>query len=153
MRILSPVIETHSEQLQQKKNWKHTKQFPKLVSKTREQGPEIWVGSFIAAALYPQHWTLALLPLGTGAVLLPCHLLLIQSSNESLRLVKLRLVCCSHVFQEINSLRRTMQIVECSLLHRWAQGRVSSQPRTPTSFCENLIYPKCTCSKPPPQIL
>ena len=34
--------------------------------------------------------------------------------------------CCSHVFRETNSLWRTMQIVECSLLHRWAQGRVSS---------------------------
>ena len=37
--------------------------------------------------------------------------------------------CCSHVFQEANSLRRTMQIVECSLLHRRAQGRVCSEPR------------------------
>ena len=27
-----------------------------------------------------------------------------------------------------------------------AQGRGSSQPRTPTSFCENLIYPKCMCT-------
>ena len=36
------------------------------------------------------------------------------------------LECCSHVFQETNSLRRTMQIVECSLLHWRAQGRVSS---------------------------
>ena len=34
--------------------------------------------------------------------------------------------CCSHAFQETNSLRSTMQIVECSLLHRQAQGRVSS---------------------------
>ena len=33
---------------------------------------------------------------------------------------------CSHVFWETNSLRRTMQIVEGSLLHRRAQGRVSS---------------------------
>ena len=32
----------------------------------------------------------------------------------------------SRAFQETNSLRRTMQIVECSLLHRRAQGRVSS---------------------------
>ena len=30
--------------------------------------------------------------------------------------------CCSHAFWETNSLRRTMQIVECSLLHRGAQG-------------------------------
>ena len=35
-------------------------------------------------------------------------------------------MCCSHMFREINSFRRTMQIVECSLLHRRAQGRVSS---------------------------
>ena len=34
--------------------------------------------------------------------------------------------CCIHAFWETNSLRRTMQIVECSLLHRRAQGRVSS---------------------------
>ena len=60
-------------------------------------------------------------------------------------------LCCSHAFQETDSLRRTMQIVECSLLHQRAQGRVSSEPRTPTSFCENLIYPKCT-PNPPPQI-
>ena len=32
----------------------------------------------------------------------------------------------SHAFRETNSLRRTMQIVECSLLHWLAQGRVSS---------------------------
>ena len=29
-------------------------------------------------------------------------------------------------FWETNSLRKTMQMMECSLLHRWAQGRVSS---------------------------
>ena len=34
--------------------------------------------------------------------------------------------CCNHTFWETNSLRRTMQIVECSLLHWRAQGRVSS---------------------------
>ena len=34
--------------------------------------------------------------------------------------------CCSHGFRETNSLRRTMRIVECSLLHRRAQGGVSS---------------------------
>ena len=34
--------------------------------------------------------------------------------------------CYSHAFRETNSLGRTMQIVECSLLHRRAQGRVSS---------------------------
>ena len=36
------------------------------------------------------------------------------------------LCCCNHSFWETNSLRRTMQKVECSLLHRQAQGRVSS---------------------------
>ena len=35
-------------------------------------------------------------------------------------------VCCSHAFRETNSLRRTMQIAECSLWHRGAQGRLSS---------------------------
>ena len=54
-------------------------------------------------------------------------------------------------FLETNSLRRTRQIVECSLLHQRAQGRVFSQPTTLTSFCENLAYPKWTCLNPPPQ--
>ena len=58
--------------------------------------------------------------------------------------------CCSHEFRETNSLRRTVQIAECGLLHRRAPGRGSSQPRTPTSLCENLIYPKCSCPNPPP---
>ena len=61
-------------------------------------------------------------------------------------------VCYSHASRETNSLRRTMQRVECSLLHQRAQGRVSSWPRTPTSICENLLYPMCTCPNPPPQI-
>ena len=34
--------------------------------------------------------------------------------------------CCSHAFWETNSLRKTMQIIECRLLHQQAQGRVSS---------------------------
>ena len=34
--------------------------------------------------------------------------------------------CCSYMFRETHSLRRTMQIVECSLLYHQAQGRVSS---------------------------
>ena len=34
--------------------------------------------------------------------------------------------CCSHASQETSSLRRTMQTVECRLLHWRAQGRVSS---------------------------
>ena len=32
-----------------------------------------------------------------------------------------------------------------TLLHRRAQGRVSSYPSTLISFSENLTYPKCTC--------
>ena len=48
---------------------------------------------------------------------------------------------------ETNSLRRTMQIMEYSLLHWRAQGRVSSYPRTQTTFCENLIYPKYTSAQ------
>ena len=64
--------------------------------------------------------------------------------GDSLKKLGMKLpYCCSHAFRETNALRRTMQIVECSLLHRQAQGRISSQPRTPTSFWENLIYPKC----------
>ena len=74
-----------------------------------------------------------------------------QGSILCLFIGKQILYCCSHAFWETNSLRRTMQIVECSLLHRRAQGRVSSQPWTLTNFPENLIYPKCTCPNPPPQ--
>ena len=37
--------------------------------------------------------------------------------------------CCSHMFRETNSLRRTMQIVECSLLHQQAQDPLSQGPR------------------------
>ena len=36
--------------------------------------------------------------------------------------------CCSHAFQETNSLRRTMQIVEVSLLHRQAPLSQGPQP-------------------------
>ena len=36
------------------------------------------------------------------------------------------IICYSHAFRETNSLRRTMQTVECSLLHQHAQGRVPS---------------------------
>ena len=41
------------------------------------------------------------------------------------------LVCYSHAFQETNSLRRTMQIVQCSLLHRRskAESPLSQGPR------------------------
>ena len=52
-----------------------------------------------------------------------------------------------------NSLSRTVRIVECSLSHRQAQGRVSSQPRTPTDFCENLTYRECTAQAHIPRFL
>ena len=61
--------------------------------------------------------------------------------------------CCSHAFRETNSLRRTMQIVELSLLRQRAQGRVSSQPRTPTDFYENLLHLKCTAQAQIPKFL
>ena len=37
-----------------------------------------------------------------------------------------------------------MQIVECSLLHRRAQGSLLLA-KDPDKFCETLIYPKYTC--------
>ena len=58
--------------------------------------------------------------------------------------------CYSQTLQETNSLRRTVQIVESSLLHQWAQAEFPLGALT--SFCENLIYRKCTCPNPPPQI-
>jgi len=42
-----------------------------------------------------------------------------------------KLGCCSYTFQETNSLRRTIQIAECSLLHWRAQGKVSSLAKDP----------------------
>ena len=61
--------------------------------------------------------------------------------------------CCSNMFQETNLLRRTMQIVKCSLLHQRAQGRVSSYPRTLIDFCENFKNLKCTAQAHIPKFL
>ena len=36
--------------------------------------------------------------------------------------------CCSHAFWETNSLRRTMQVVECSLLHHLHQRTKAESP-------------------------
>ena len=44
-------------------------------------------------------------------------------------------------------------MVECSLVHLWAQGRVSSLLRKPTDFCENLMYLKCTAQAHIPKFL
>ena len=52
-----------------------------------------------------------------------CELMHMTAHNT---LIINNIKCYSHAFRETNSLRRTMQIVECSLLHRRAQGRVSS---------------------------
>ena len=60
--------------------------------------------------------------------------------------------CCSQTPQEANSLRRTTQIVKCSLLHRRVQSRVSSWLGILTEFCDNLLYLKYTCPSPHPQI-
>ena len=60
---------------------------------------------------------------------------------------------CSHMFWETKSLRMTMQIVECSLLHQGAPRQSLLLAKDPNQFLWNLIYPKCTCSNPPPQIL
>ena len=59
--------------------------------------------------------------------------------------------CCSHAFCETHSLGRTMQRVECSVLHWWPKAE-SPLAKDPTSSSENLIYPKCTCPNPPPQV-
>ena len=40
--------------------------------------------------------------------------------------LSLLMCCCSPAFRETNSLRRAVQMAECSLLHRQTQGRVSS---------------------------
>ena len=79
-------------------------------------------------------------------------LLFLMRKKQSLNVPSVVCMLQPH-FQETNSLRRMMQIVECSLIHRRAQGRVSPQPRTPTSICENLFYPICTCRNPPPKFL
>ena len=48
---------------------------------------------------------------------------------------------CSHTFLETNSLRRTMRIVECSLLHWRAQGRESPLSQGPRPFTKTLWKP------------
>ena len=51
-----------------------------------------------------------------------------ESEKEYMHRHRYISICCSrsHAFKETNSLRRTMQIVECSLSLWQAQGRVSS---------------------------
>ena len=80
-----------------------------------------------------------------------CHFLTcIQISQEAGQVVWYS--CCSHAFQETNSLRRTMKIG--SAVYYTSGPKVESplsQWPQPV-FCENLIYPKCMCTNPPPQI-
>ena len=53
--------------------------------------------------------------------------------------MKLEDAGCSHAFRETNSLRRTMQIVECSLLHRWVQGSLLLA-KDPDQFFVKTLY-------------
>jgi len=56
--------------------------------------------------------------------------------------------CCSQTPRETNSLRRTVQIVECSLLHQQVQGRVSSLARDPDHFLCLPFIPSVYVPKP-----
>ena len=56
--------------------------------------------------------------------------------------------CYSQTLREANSLRRTAWIVECSLLHRWVQGRVSSLARGPNRYLWQPLIPQVYVSKP-----
>ena len=40
-----------------------------------------------------------------------------KTTGQFLKMLNMMLLCCSHAFQETDSLRKTMQIVECSLLY------------------------------------
>ena len=48
--------------------------------------------------------------------------------------------CCSHALREANSLRRTMQMVECSLLHRGPKAE-SPLSRGPGQFLGQSYIP------------
>ena len=63
---------------------------------------------------------------------------------------KTKWTCYNHAFRETNSLRRTMQIVECSLLHQWAHSRVSLAKDPDQLLCKPYI--PVYCSSPHPQI-
>ena len=73
-------------------------------------------------------------------LLWPAICLPVQEMQET----QVRSLCCSHAFQETNSLRRTMQIVECSLLHRRAQGE-SPLSEGPRPAFVKIFYTPCVC--------
>ena len=52
--------------------------------------------------------------------------------------------CCSHALQETNSLRRTVQIVECSLLHRRPKAE-SPLSQGPQPAFVKIFYTPCVC--------
>ena len=56
--------------------------------------------------------------------------------------------CCSQRLQETNSLRRTVWIVKCSLLHWWVQDRVSSLVRDPDRLFVKILYTLSALLKP-----
>ena len=62
-------------------------------------------------------------------------------------------VIATHSGTRTHSEGRCRQWSACSLLHWWAQGRVSSQPRSPTDFCGNIIYLKRTAQAHIPRVL
>ena len=58
-----------------------------------------------------------------------------------------QLLCCSRTFRETNSLRRTMQIVECSLLHQQVQGSLLLA-KDPNQFLWKPYIPYVYVPKP-----
>ena len=60
-------------------------------------------------------------------------------------------LCCSHVFPGNKLTQKDNADSGVQFITPAGPGQ-SLLLRTRTNFCENLIYPKCTCSNPPPQI-
>ena len=48
--------------------------------------------------------------------------------------------CSSQTLRDTNSLRRTVWVVACSLLHGRSEAEFPLQPGSLTDFCENSIY-------------
>ena len=68
----------------------------------------------------------------------------VKSESHSVMFNSLR-PCCSHAFRETNSLRRGMQIVECSLLHpAWGGPKAESPISQGPCLTFVLIYLRFT---------
>ena len=65
-----------------------------------------------------------------------------QASNSSKESFSGPFNCYSHAFRETNSLRRTMQIVKCSLLHRRAKAEPPLS-QGPWSAFVKIFYTPC----------